>query len=129
MLIQCLIHIYDYIISFLSPSSSMSIIKHKNSEEISECDIEIEETTLINKKSQKTSPKHNYNTHKSKISPIKSRSKTHIPFEKYPIYNCGYCQNSIRTPQHLFQDMVFCNIMCRTHYISQVQTMNNNILA
>lgn len=125
MILQYLINIYDYIISFLSPSSSMSTIKHKNSEDISEDDVE--ETTPINKKSQNTSPKNKYNTRESKISPITPRSKTYIPFEKYPIYECGNCGNSIRTPQYLFQDMVFCSIMCRSRYMSLIQNTKQNV--
>jgi hypothetical protein len=122
MILQYLINIYDYIISFIS--SSRPTIKHKNSEDISEDDVE--ETIFLNKKSDETSRKNNYNTRESKVSPITSRSKTYIPFEKYPIYECGHCDNSIRTPQYLFQDLVFCSIMCRTQYMSLIQNTKQN---
>ena len=122
MILQYLINIYDYIISFIS--SPRTTIKHKNSEDISEDDAE--ETIFINKKSHETSPKNKYNTCESKISPIISRSNTYIPFEKYPIYECGHCSNLIRTPQYLFQDMVFCSIMCRTRYMSLIQNTKQN---
>jgi hypothetical protein len=111
-------NIYDYIISLISSSPT---IKHKNSEDISENDIE--ETTLL-----KTND-YTYRVEtitESKISPITSRSKTHVPFEKYSIYECGYCSKSIHVPQYLYQDIIFCSIMCRSRHISVVQNTKQN---
>ena len=126
MIMQYLMNIYDYIISLISLSSSRSTIKHKNSEDISDDDVE--ETTLL-KPSQnvkETRSKIPIPLSRSKIPIPLSRSKTHVPFEKYPIYQCGYCYKSIQLPQYLFQDMVFCSIMCRTHHISVVQNTKQN---
>ena len=113
MIMQYLMNIYDYLINLISLSSSRPTIKHKDSEDISENDVE------------EISPENN-STHESKILPIASRSKTHVPFGKYPIYQCGHCGNSIKIPQYLFQDMVFRSIMCRTHNISLVQNTKQN---
>ena len=132
-------NIYDYIISLISSSPNRPTIKHKISEDISGEDIsddDIEETTLLKTNSNNTSSSSTNNyiyrietVTKSKILPITSRSKTHVPFEKYPIYQCGHCGKTIQSPQYLFQDMVFCSIMCRTHRISLVQNTKQNIVA
>lgn len=118
MIMQYLMNIYDYIISLISSSSSRPTIKHKNSEDISDDDVE--ETTLL-----KTSQ--NVKEIRSKIPiPLSRPKKTHIPFEKYPTYQCGHCGNLIQMPQYLFQDVVFCSIMCRTHHISVIQNTKQN---
>lgn len=117
MIMRYLMNIYDYLVNLISLSSSTPTIKHKNSEDISENDVE--EISLEN----------NY-TYESKIPIPLSRSKTYIPFDKYPIYpiyQCGHCGTTIQIPQYLFQDMLFCSIMCRTHHISLVQNTKQNM--
>lgn len=110
MIMHYITNIYDYIISIIFSYSCRPAIKHKISEDISDDDIE--ETRLLEAR--------------SKIPIPLSRAKTHIPFEKYPTYQCGHCGNLIQMPQYLFQDMVFCSIMCRTHYISVIQNRKRN---
>ena len=124
-------NIYDYIISLISSSPNRPTIKHKNSEDISENDVE--ETTLLKTNSKGTNSfstnDYTYRVEtitESKISPITSRSKTHVPFEKYSIYECGYCSKSIHVPQYLYQDIIFCSIMCRSRHISVVQNTKQN---
>ena len=133
MIMQYLMNIYDYIISLISSSPNRPTIKHKNSEDISDDDIE--ETTLLKTNSKNTSSSSTTDyiyriepVTKSKILPITSRSKTHVPFEKYPIYQCGHCGKTIQSPQYLFQDMVFCSIMCRTRRVSLVQDKKQDIV-
>lgn len=116
MIIQYLMDIYDYIIGLISPDSSRPTIKDKDIEDMSD----VEETTLL-----KTSE--NVKETRSKIPiPLSRPKKTHFSFEKYPTYQCGHCDKTIQIPQYLFQDMVFCSIMCRTHQISLVQNRKQN---
>tara|TARA_B110000967_G_scaffold203795_1_gene245093 strand:- start:188 stop:577 length:390 start_codon:yes stop_codon:yes gene_type:complete len=128
-------NIYDYIISLISSSPTRPTIKHKNSEDISDDDIE--ETTLLNPNSKNTTSistnDYTYRIEtvtKSKIPiPLSRSKKKHVHFDKYPIYQCGYCDKSVQMPQYLCQDMVFCSIMCRTRHISVVQNTKQNIVA
>ena len=125
MIMQYLMNIYDYIISLISSSSSRPTIKHKNSEDISDDDVE--ETTLLKTSQNVKEIRSNIPISRSKIPiPLSRPKKTHIPIEKYPTYQCGHCGNLIQMPQYLFQDVVFCSIMCRTHHISVIQNTKQN---
>ena len=42
---------------------------------------------------------------------------------KIPRYSCGYCNNRIYTPTHLYSDNVFCNTTCRDR---QIKLDNSN---
>ena len=78
MIMQYLMNIYDYIISLISSSPNRPTIKHKNSEDISDDDIE--ETTLLKTNSKNTSSSSTNDyiyriepVTKSRILPITSR--------------------------------------------------------
>jgi hypothetical protein len=112
-------NIYGYILYLITPSQT---IKHKNSEDISEDDIQ---DIVLDTNRKEISP-NNYCTSQNEIPIHTSRTNNHVPFERYPVYECGYCYKTIHTPQYLYQDMVFCSIMCRSQHISLAQNTKYN---
>ena len=119
MIMNYLMKFYDYIISLISSSPSRPTIKHKNSEDISEDDIkEIIPNNCYTSQNETATG--------SKIPIPVSRSKKHVHFEQYPNYQCGYCGKTVQIAQYLYQDTIFCSIMCRTRHISAVQTTTQN---
>ena len=144
MIFKYLFQLYVYVANYICPSilkKNLVTVTSKNNynyennsfnvfETIHETDFENdnqeEETdSLI---IDINTPGYYYSTNFTSIDQPNRQKSTFIPITrsqsmKIPRYSCGYCNNRIYTPTHLYSDSVFCNTTCRD---KQIKLDNSN---
>ena len=112
MVFQTLVSIYYWIAFYLCPSY-ITGLKYKTSNNMNYRD---DEEMLKQMEKDEYEDKFNLymNNEEEQIKPlIRSQS------ERFPIYNCGYCNRKINKPEYMYNDKVFCTSRCRINLIQR----------
>ena len=143
MIFKYLFQLYVYVANYICPSilkKNLITISSKNNyiKDSSNIFETIYETDFENEDEEEetyclfidtNSPGYYYSTTNfTSIHQPTIQKSTFIPITrsqsmKIPRYNCGYCNNRIHTPTHLYSDNVFCNTTCRDR---QIKIDNSN---
>ena len=112
MIFRYIISFYYWIAMYLCPSN-ITGLKHKNSDTTSYKEDEDIIRELERNDYNNSIELYMNNEEEQKIPLIRSQS------ERFPIYNCGYCNRKINKPEYMYNDKVFCTSRCRTNLIQR----------